>query len=81
MNLEFLATVAIITPDPASSRKLYVETLGLRLQGEGDGYHHSEQIPGCKSLRDLAALPSCEGVLRNRPVARGAASAPGQHRV
>ena len=50
MNIEFLATVAMIAPDPASSRKLYVETLGLPLQGEEDGYHHSEQIAGCKSF-------------------------------
>jgi catechol 2,3-dioxygenase-like lactoylglutathione lyase family enzyme len=50
MNIEFLATVAMITPDPARSQKLYVETLGLPLQGEDDGYLHSEQIAGCKSL-------------------------------
>ena len=50
MNIEFLATVAMITPGPASSRKLYVDTLGLALQGEGDGYLHSEQIAGCKSF-------------------------------
>jgi hypothetical protein len=37
-------------PDPISSRKLYVEALGLPLQGEGDGYYHSEQIAGCKSF-------------------------------
>ena len=50
MNIEFLATVAVITPDTASSRKLYVEALGLPLEGQGDGYHHSEQIAGCKSF-------------------------------
>lgn len=50
MNLEFLATVAMIAPDPASSRELYVETLGLPLQGEPDGYQHSEQVAGCKSF-------------------------------
>jgi len=50
MNIEFLATVALIAPDPISSRKLYVEALGLPLQGEGDGYYHSEQIAGCKSF-------------------------------
>jgi catechol 2,3-dioxygenase-like lactoylglutathione lyase family enzyme len=50
MNIEFLATVAMIAPDPASSRKLYVDALGLPLQGEGDGYLHSEQIAGCKSF-------------------------------
>jgi catechol 2,3-dioxygenase-like lactoylglutathione lyase family enzyme len=50
MNIELLATVAVIAPDPIDSRKLYVEALGLPLQGEGDGYHHSEQIAGCKSF-------------------------------
>jgi hypothetical protein len=50
MNIEFLATVAVITPDPIGSRNLYVEALGLPLQGEGDGYYHSEQISGCKSF-------------------------------
>jgi catechol 2,3-dioxygenase-like lactoylglutathione lyase family enzyme len=50
MNIEFLATVAVITPDPTNSRNLYVEALGLPLQGEGDGYYHSEQIAGCKSF-------------------------------
>jgi hypothetical protein len=50
MNIEFLATVAVIAPDPINSRNLYVEALGLPLQGEGDGYYHSEQIDGCKSF-------------------------------
>jgi catechol 2,3-dioxygenase-like lactoylglutathione lyase family enzyme len=50
MKLEFLATVAMIAPDPASSRRLYVEALGLPLQGEDGGYQHSEQIAGCKSF-------------------------------
>ncbi|MHB8452302.1 MAG: VOC family protein [Mycobacteriales bacterium] len=50
MNIEFLATVAVIAPDPISSRNLYVEALGLPLQGEHDRYCHSEQIAGCKSF-------------------------------
>ena len=50
MNIEFLATVAVIAPDPSKSRDLYVEALGLPLQAEGDGYYHSEQIAGCKSF-------------------------------
>jgi hypothetical protein len=33
-----------------NSRNLYVEALGLPLQGEGDGCYHSEQITGCKSF-------------------------------
>jgi catechol 2,3-dioxygenase-like lactoylglutathione lyase family enzyme len=50
MNIDFLATVAVIAPEPISSRNLYVEALGLPLQGEGDGYVHSEQIAGCTSF-------------------------------
>jgi catechol 2,3-dioxygenase-like lactoylglutathione lyase family enzyme len=51
MPIEFLATVAVIAPDPPAGRRLYVDTLGLPLEGSGsDGYHHSERIPGCKSF-------------------------------
>lgn len=48
MNVEFVASVAVITPDPAVSRELYVEALGLPLAGED--YIHSEQLPGTKSF-------------------------------
>jgi catechol 2,3-dioxygenase-like lactoylglutathione lyase family enzyme len=50
MNIEFFATVAVIAPDPARSRRLYVDALGLPLEGEDDGYLHSETIAGCKSF-------------------------------
>jgi catechol 2,3-dioxygenase-like lactoylglutathione lyase family enzyme len=56
MNIDVVATVAMIAPDPASSRKLYVDTLGLSLRGEGDGYYHSEEIDGCKSFGIWPAL-------------------------
>ena len=29
MNIEFLSSVAVIAPDPAASRELYVGALGL----------------------------------------------------
>ncbi len=48
MNIEFLSTVALITPDPPASRTLYLDTLGLPLGG--DEYLHSEQVAGCKSF-------------------------------
>jgi catechol 2,3-dioxygenase-like lactoylglutathione lyase family enzyme len=48
MNIEFLSTVALITPDLPASRKLYVDALGLPLGGSE--YLHSEQITGCKSF-------------------------------
>lgn len=60
MHVEFVATVAMIAPDPARSRKLYVDALGLPLEGEGDGYAHGEQIAGCKSfgIWPLAQAPA-----------------------
>jgi catechol 2,3-dioxygenase-like lactoylglutathione lyase family enzyme len=48
MNIEFLSTAAVITPEPPASRKLYVDTIGLPL--DGDDYLHSEQVAGCKSF-------------------------------
>jgi catechol 2,3-dioxygenase-like lactoylglutathione lyase family enzyme len=49
MKIEFLTSVAVIAPHPSTSRKLYVDALGLPLESGGDDeYHHSEQIDGCK---------------------------------
>ena len=49
MDVEFIASTAVITPDPAESRRLYVEALGLPLTAsEGDDYLHSEAIGGSK---------------------------------
>lgn len=51
MKIEFVASVAVITPDPPRSRRLYVDTLGLPLGGPSpDGYLHSEKVPGTKSF-------------------------------
>jgi catechol 2,3-dioxygenase-like lactoylglutathione lyase family enzyme len=46
MNIQFIAGMAVVTPDPARSRALYVDALGLPL--EGDDYVHSERIAGAK---------------------------------
>ena len=46
MDIQFVASIAVIAPDPAESRKLYVDALGLPLEG-GD-YLHSEKIGGTK---------------------------------
>ena len=50
MEILSVATVAVITADPPRSRKLFIDTLGLPLEGEGDGYHSSGAIPGCRHL-------------------------------
>jgi catechol 2,3-dioxygenase-like lactoylglutathione lyase family enzyme len=48
MQIEFVSGVAVIAPDPAQSRRLYVDTLGLPLTSQGGDYFHSEQIAGAK---------------------------------
>jgi catechol 2,3-dioxygenase-like lactoylglutathione lyase family enzyme len=49
MNIEFIASFAVITPDLDGSRKLYVDALGLPLEhAEGDDYLHSGDIGGSK---------------------------------
>ena len=50
MEIEFVASVAVIAPDPPQSRQLYVDALGLPLKaGQSDGeYFHSEDIDGSK---------------------------------
>jgi catechol 2,3-dioxygenase-like lactoylglutathione lyase family enzyme len=49
MEIEFIASMAVITPDTATSARLYRDALGLPLEAaEGDDYLHSEDIDGAK---------------------------------
>jgi catechol 2,3-dioxygenase-like lactoylglutathione lyase family enzyme len=49
VQIEFIASFATITTDPAASRALYVDALGLPLDhAPGDDYIHSEAIGGSK---------------------------------
>jgi catechol 2,3-dioxygenase-like lactoylglutathione lyase family enzyme len=49
MKVQFITSVAVVAPDPPASRKLYVDALGLPLEGEGqDGYYSSGKIQGSK---------------------------------
>ena len=51
MDVQFIASIAVITPDPSVSRKLYVDALGLPLTAsEDDDYLHSEDIGGSESF-------------------------------
>lgn len=78
MRVEFLSTIAVITPDPPASTRLDVETLGLPLEGEA--YRHSTS-PGCKSF-GIWPLPqaaqACFGTAQWPTVPTGAT---GQHRI
>jgi catechol 2,3-dioxygenase-like lactoylglutathione lyase family enzyme len=47
MDILFITSIAIITPDPSVSKQLYVDSLGLPLEDTG-GYLHSEKIGGSK---------------------------------
>ena len=51
MDVQFITSIAVITPDPSVSRRLYVHGLGLPLiASEADEYLHSEGIGGSKSF-------------------------------
>jgi catechol 2,3-dioxygenase-like lactoylglutathione lyase family enzyme len=50
MDVQFIASIAVITAEPDASRRLYVDALGLPLVAEADGYLHSEDIDGSKSF-------------------------------
>jgi catechol 2,3-dioxygenase-like lactoylglutathione lyase family enzyme len=49
MDIQFIATLAVIAPDPQRSRELFIDALGLPLEaGPGSDYFHSERIEGSK---------------------------------
>jgi catechol 2,3-dioxygenase-like lactoylglutathione lyase family enzyme len=49
MKVEWISSVAVIAADPAKSRELYVDALGLPLEPDAGGeYFHSERIGGSK---------------------------------
>ena len=49
MKILFITSVAVITPNPAESRRLFIDTLGLPLKHpEGDDYYFSASIAGSK---------------------------------
>ena len=65
MQIQHIASFAVITPNVADSRRLYVDALGLPLQAaDGDDYLHSGDIDGSKhfGLWPLAqAAQACFG--------------------
>jgi catechol 2,3-dioxygenase-like lactoylglutathione lyase family enzyme len=64
MDVLFIASVAVVTADPPQSRQLFIDALGLPLEGEGDGYYSSGNIAGSKhfGVWPLAeAAQSCFG--------------------
>jgi catechol 2,3-dioxygenase-like lactoylglutathione lyase family enzyme len=48
VKIEFVTSVAVITSDPAASRALYMDTLGLPLKQLDGDYFASEEVEGCR---------------------------------
>jgi catechol 2,3-dioxygenase-like lactoylglutathione lyase family enzyme len=48
LKVLFVASVAAVVADPPRSRRLFMDALGLPLEGEGDGYYSSGSIGGSK---------------------------------
>jgi catechol 2,3-dioxygenase-like lactoylglutathione lyase family enzyme len=48
VDVQSIASVAIIAPDPPTSRKLFVDTLGLPVRQTQGEYFSSEEIDGSK---------------------------------
>jgi catechol 2,3-dioxygenase-like lactoylglutathione lyase family enzyme len=46
VQVQFISSFAVITERPADSRRLYVDALGLPL--EGDDYPHSDKVDGSR---------------------------------
>ncbi|SEN19133.1 VOC family protein [Actinacidiphila rubida] len=48
MDVLFITSVAAVVADPPLSRALFIDALGLPLEGEGDGYYSSGNVPGSR---------------------------------
>ena len=48
MEIAFITSVSVIVANPPESRKLYIDALGLALEGDEDGYFYSDKIEGSK---------------------------------
>jgi catechol 2,3-dioxygenase-like lactoylglutathione lyase family enzyme len=49
MDIQWIASIAVITRDPRRSRELFIDALGLPLEASpGSDYFHSERIGGSK---------------------------------
>jgi catechol 2,3-dioxygenase-like lactoylglutathione lyase family enzyme len=48
MNVLFVAGIAVVAADPPKSRELFVDALGLPLEGGTGDYFHSERVDGTR---------------------------------
>jgi catechol 2,3-dioxygenase-like lactoylglutathione lyase family enzyme len=67
VKIESVTSVAVITADPAASRALYLDSLGLPLKRLDGEYFASEDIAGCRHFGVwplTQAAEACFGVSR-----------------
>jgi hypothetical protein len=50
IKIQFIAGFGPIVREPAASRKLYSQTLGIRFNEEDGGYLHTEALKGAKTF-------------------------------
>ena len=81
MEIEFVSGMAVIAPDPAQSRGLYVDTLGLPLTSEGGDYFHSEHIPGAKHFGVWPLSQAAQACFGSEQWPAAPRHSAGQHRV
>ena len=48
MRIAFISSIAVVAQDPAAARTLFVDILGLPLEGQPGDYISSERIAGSK---------------------------------
>jgi catechol 2,3-dioxygenase-like lactoylglutathione lyase family enzyme len=48
VDIESVASIAVIAPDPAASRRLYIDALGLPLHRLDGDYFATQEIDGCQ---------------------------------
>ena len=48
MDIQFITSMAVVAADPPQSRRLFMDILGLPLEGEGEGYYSSGNIAGSR---------------------------------
>jgi hypothetical protein len=67
MDIQFIASIAVITPNPQTSRELFIDALGLPLEASpGSDYFHSERIEGSKHFGVWPLSQAAQGASAHR---------------
>ena len=75
MDIQFIASIAVITPNPQKSRELFIDALGLPLEASpGSDYFHSERIEGSKHFGVWPLSQAAQGASAHRTGRRRAPS-------